>query len=110
MFSMWLLPHFPLLPPVVFLITVACAAAVGWLLVRMWRGGAGWTDRHRLALVAGPLTFFMLFDVLLEFKRDHPKDPRGMALVGLAILVMLVLLWRSARRRSTHEPAAEAAG
>ena len=68
-------------------------------MVRMWRGGAAWTDRHRLALAAGPLTFFMLFTVVLELKRDHPKDTRGMALVGLAMLLMLVLLWRSTRRR-----------
>jgi hypothetical protein len=34
----------------------------------------------------------------------------GSALVGLAILVMLVLLWRSTRRRPAIEPAAEAAG
>jgi hypothetical protein len=110
MFDMWALPHLGLLPWATFLITAACAVVVGWLLVRMWRGGAAWTDRHRLALVAGPLTFFMLFTVLLELKRDHPKDTRGMALVGLAILVMLVVLWLSARRRRVVEPVAGAAG
>jgi hypothetical protein len=110
-FDSWVLPHMVPYPAATWLMTAACVVGVTWLLVWMSGGGAAWTDRQRLALAAGPLTFFMLFDGLIEFTGAGPKNTRGMLLVGAAILVTLLLLRRSIRRRlAANVPATDASG
>jgi hypothetical protein len=56
--------------------------------------GHGWDDRHRLALVAGLLGFFLYFCV------DHDLEQwKGSSLVALAAVVALWRLGRTTARR-----------
>lgn len=59
------------------------------ILAWLFRKGAFFTDRHKLALVAGGLSFFVLLDLLFEF-----AGVPGMSLAGLAMLALIVVLWR----------------
>ncbi len=72
-----------------------------WLALRWSDYGHAWDDRHRLALVAGFLGFFIWFSV------DHDLEQwRGASIVGVLTVVGLLLLARSVVRRlrsSGHE-------
>ena len=59
------------------------------LLVRWSGGGGAWEDRHRLALVAGWLTFFLVVSALGDLERFE-----GRTLVAAATLAALIILWR----------------
>lgn len=78
---------------------IAGAALVLGLVWRLSRGGAGWTDGRRLALCAGGLGILILLAPLAENDPNRRDNPAGMALVGLAVFVFLIVLaWRIARR------------
>jgi hypothetical protein len=96
MLKMFASPH--LVPPVVqVLIGAGLACLVGWRLWRMSRGGAVWTDRHRLAVIAGDFCLFILFLPIVEFNQGAAK--RGTTAVALAALAFLLVLWWHVRRR-----------
>jgi hypothetical protein len=102
MLNMFAMPH--LTPPVVpVLVGAALACLVGWWLWRMSRGGAAWTDRHRLAVIAGDFSIFILFLPIIE--RDHREAKFGISAVSLAALVFLLILWWRVRRRTAAEHA-----
>jgi hypothetical protein len=90
----------PLAVTVLFLILLDTATL--WLALRWSDNGYAWDDRHRLALVAGLLGFFVYFCV------DHDLEQwKGSSLVALAAIVALWQLGRSTARR-IHSP--ESAG
>jgi len=63
---------------------------VSLLLLWRWSGyGRGWDDRHRLALVAGILAFFVYF----SFDKDFELW-RGSSIVGA---LTVLSLWRLSR-------------
>ena len=96
MLNMFAAPH--LVPPVVqVLIGAGLACLVGWRLWRMSRGGTAWTDRHRLAVIAGDFCIFILFLPIVEFNQGAAK--RGTTAVALAALAFLLVLWWRVRRR-----------
>lgn len=97
-FVHWGLPRFAVAVLVTLLAFVAVVALVTWTVRRMSRGGA-WTDRHRLALAGGALTFFVLLAPLQELDTTRPDNSTGMAAVGLAALLFLIWLWRRVARR-----------
>jgi hypothetical protein len=103
MLNMFLVPHI-WVPAVNILIGAALACLVGLKLLRMSRGGAAWTDRHRLAVIAGDFCVFILFLPIVEFNQGAAK--RGVTLVALAAAVFLLILWRRVRRRDAggHSP------
>lgn len=71
-------------------------------LVLRWSGnGASWDDRHRLALVAGGLSFFIFFDVILE-----SQGVLGMSVVGFVAAFALRRLGRRINRRIQQAEAA----
>jgi hypothetical protein len=82
---------------VVLLLIVGAALLVSGVLLC----GYGWAldDRHRLALVAGSLTFWILNTPLQEFSVPREDDPAGMTLVGMAFALLLVWLAYSVKRR-----------
>lgn len=102
--AVFILPEAGVRPPlsVTVAFLLALDAATLWLLVRDSGGGATWDDRHRLALVAGLLAFFVVFGVLSDLERFE-----GKSLVSLATAVALVRGWRVVRRRTgTGRPGA----
>jgi len=81
----------PLILSVAFLL--ALDGVTLWLLLS-WSGhGFAWDDRHRLALVAGLLAFFLVFGVLSDLERFQ-----GKSLVSLGVVLALLRL----RRRVTE--------
>jgi hypothetical protein len=79
-------------------VTVLCLivfdAASAWTILR-WSGyGQSWDDRHRLALIAGMLGFFIYFC----FDKDV-KEWTGTSLVGVATILSLWQLSRIVSRR-----------
>jgi hypothetical protein len=64
-------------------------AGTAWAVLRWSGNGNRWDDRHRLALIAGFLTFFVYFGIDKDL--EHWT---GTGLVGLATVMALWLLWR----------------
>jgi hypothetical protein len=98
----WIFPEINVPPPVTMLVALILVAVVLWAVWSMSGGGA-WTDEHRLALVSGALTFFMLLAPLAELDTTRPDNPSGMTLVGLTTLVILLWLRARTRRRLQSE-------
>lgn len=83
-------------PPlaVTVLALLALDAGALWLALRWSGNGAAWDDRHRLALFAGFLGFFIYFG----FDQDLEAF-QGSSLVAVLAIAALVLLGRAVRRR-----------
>jgi hypothetical protein len=65
-----------------------------WIMLRWSQNGHGWDDRHRLALFAGLLAFFIYFSIDQDIEKWQ-----GSSLVGLATVVALWCEWRVVVRR-----------
>lgn len=89
------LPHTRLPAVLTVGIGLAVAGVAGWLVLRMADGLAGWDDRRRFLLGAGVLSLFIALAPLQQLDKKRPDDTSGMALVGLAALVLL--LWQGRR-------------
>ena len=63
-----------------------------WLIARWSGNGHAWDDRHRLALVAGLLGFFIYFCFAKDVEAWH-----GTSLVGFGTIVGLFLVWRKVK-------------
>lgn len=75
--------------PIALLLIVLFDLFILWLVLR-WSGhGAAWDDRHRLALIAGALSFFLIFGPLTAGSQ-YP-------IMYLSNPVFLLLLWLAAR-------------
>lgn len=98
------LPRIPVPAFVTMLGLAAWATLIAVWVRSLSRGGRAWDDRHRLALASGALGLFVLLAPLQELDASRPDNTTGMALVGLAALVFLVLLRRRVDRRSRADP------
>lgn len=58
-----------------------------------YRWGSG-ADRHLFSLVAGGLTFFMVFAPLQEMDSSRTDNPTGMSIVALVFVAILLFLKR----------------
>ncbi len=84
------------LPPIgTVFVGLMMAAAAGWLLLRASGNMDAWDDRGRFLFGAGVLSFFVILAPLQQLDKERPDDTTGMALVGLAFL--LLLLWQGRR-------------
>ncbi len=92
-------PDTGLHPGVTIFIGVWLVAMVVWMVSRMSGNGRAWSEMHRLALAAGPLSLLILFTPIHQFDTTRTDNPSGMILVGLAALVFLVWLWWWVRSR-----------
>jgi hypothetical protein len=70
-----------------------------WLVVRWSGNGLRWDDRHRLALIAGLLGFFVCCSIDKDIKHWT-----GSSIVGVAAVVGLWQLWRAVDRRAHFQP------
>ncbi len=98
-FLAWVMPHTGIHPLVVIGLMVLLAVVVVWFI---WHTSAraGFSDRHRLALVSGALGFFIVIMApVREWAPNQPDNPAGMAIVGLAGLVFLIWLARRVKYR-----------
>jgi hypothetical protein len=89
------LPEYGAPPLIVTMLSLTLLDAISlWLLWR-WSGyWRGWDDRHRLALVAGLLAFFVFFCFAKDF-----ESWRGSSVVGILAVLGLWGLGRTVRRR-----------
>jgi hypothetical protein len=98
--AVFAVPEWDSPPPlaVSFLFVLLFDAATIWLVAR-WSGNlVAWDDRHVFALVAGQLSFFVVFAVLTDLEEGFT----GKTFVGI---VTAYALWRIWRRISTHQGA-----
>ncbi len=93
----WVLPNVDVPVGVTLGAEVASAVLALWGVPALSRNGA-WGEPHRLALAAGGLGFFILLGPLQELDKARTDNTTGMALVSLAAVVLLVLLWRRVRK------------
>lgn len=96
-FLAWVLPNTSVHAVLAIVLMVGLVILVGWAVLRLSGGGMKWSDKHKLALASGALGFFILLAPLQEFDRKRTDNTTGMALVGLAML--LLLLWICMRMR-----------
>ena len=69
---------------------------ISLVLVLRWSGnGYGWTDRHKVALVSGFLTFF----ILLSAVKDMESGFAGYSVVSAVGAVLLIALYLEAKKR-----------
>jgi hypothetical protein len=101
-------PQTRLHPAGAMAVLAAVAGLAVWNVWRMSRGGAAWTDRHALALVGGAVFWFAAFALLAERDPNRQDNPAGMALVGLAAVVFMALVWWRVRRRTRRAALANA--
>jgi len=94
----WLLPHTGIHPAFVALAVALLAAVFTWAIpVLTTRPGC--SDKHKLALIAGALAFFIVLSPLQEWDKARSDNTAGMSVVGLAVLVMLLWLGHRIRQR-----------
>ena len=77
----------PFVPAAALLVAIVLGT-MGWLLRAS--AGVGWSDRHRFAVPAGVIAFFVGFSPLVELGGGH-----GQIVVGLVTGVVLRRVWRS---------------
>ncbi len=86
--------------PVMFIFIALLDALAFWLIMRWSGNGTDWDDRHKLALVIGMLSFFILFTGF----RDIAEHFSGTSLVAVVMVWVLWKLW--ARTQARYDSAA----
>jgi hypothetical protein len=82
--------------PVIFVFIALCDALAFALLLRWSGNGHAWDDRHKLAMVAGFLAFFVTFGAL----QDIDQGFGGLTLVAIATVWALRRLGHEVRARA----------
>lgn len=99
-FMVFFTPLYTILPYyVTALLLVALDSITLWIILRWSGNGFSWDDRHRLALIAGELSFF----IYACFDQDLEKW-KGLSIVAVMAIAALWLLNRSVAARTQHEP------
>jgi hypothetical protein len=94
--TVFFLPEGDLLPPLIVSVIFLLAFDIVSLgLLLRWSGN--WDDRHRLALVTGFLSFFLVFSALMDLEQFAAKS--------LVSLATAVILWKLGRRIAERTPA-----
>ena len=99
----WVVPGTSVPPLVALLLMGIVAAGVSTIVVRVVRRAGPLGEPHRLALVAGGLTFFLLLAPLQNLDSTRLDNTSGMALVGLVGSILLVWLAGRIRARGAAE-------
>jgi hypothetical protein len=102
----WTLPQAPVHALLTCLLGLTLSAVVLLAVLRQSGEARLWGERHRLALAAGALMFFILLAPLQEL--DNPKRPDDtsfMTAAGLGVAVFLLWLWRQVRAREKAKQA-----
>lgn len=97
----WVAPGTAIPPALLVAVTLAYAAFV-WRLGRRMGRSQTLSPMRQLAAASGALGFFILLAPLQEIDPNRPDNTAGMALVGIAAALFLVMLAR--RTRSEGRP------
>ncbi len=93
-FVYWVLPNTGVHPLIAIVAGVIHVAAVTWLVLRMSGNGGAWTELHRLGLVAGPMSLFIIVAPFQEFAATRSDNTAGMTMVGIGAAIFLLWLRR----------------
>ena len=96
-FLVWVVPQTQVPAAATLGLMVLLVVVTAWTVLRL-SGGGKLPDRHRLALVSGALGFFILLTPLQELDKKRTDNTTGMALVGLAMLLLLLWVYMRIRR------------
>jgi hypothetical protein len=96
-FLVWVVPQTRVPAAATLGLMVLLVVVITGAVLRL-SGGGRLPDQHRLALVSGALGFFILLAPLQELDKKRTDNTTGMALVGLAMLVLLLWIHRRIRR------------
>lgn len=88
----WGTPHTAAPPILEIVALILYGAAIAWGLHRITGSGGNWSDRHKLALAAGALSFFIALDPLFEHINIAHKNEAGLTLIGLGCAAALIVL------------------
>ncbi|MBN2554811.1 MAG: hypothetical protein JXA97_02635 [Anaerolineales bacterium] len=97
----WALPE----QEVPVLITLAVCAALPFILrslVRWLSGDGAWSERQRLALVSGGMSFLIFSALIAESDLTRVDNPAGMRFVGLIAIAALIALRVAVGRRESR--------
>ena len=100
-FCLWALPN-TALPAWLTMLLMALVATLPWQGIAHLSRRAALTDAHHLALASGALSFFIILAPLQEMDQMRADNTAGMALVGLAFVVLLFWLFRSIQKRAAQ--------
>jgi len=91
-FGFWSLPSIvPFWPAGILFAPLLVLIFAAYLSRYSWVDEA---DKHLFSLVAGALTFFIVFAPLQEMDSSRTDNPKGMSIVALVFVVILLLLKR----------------
>jgi len=68
------------------------------LVVTFTNDGKTWTDNHKLALISGLITFFLLFGIGKDFKEKFS----GSSIVSILAIVIIIDLFRRIKARENN--------
>lgn len=90
-------------PPVVMALSLALAGGVIWLVMGLSGNSGSWRDTQKLALAAGPVSFYILLSPVREYAGISDDNPAGMVVVGIVAAALLIWLYVKTSRRVTEE-------
>jgi hypothetical protein len=96
----WVFPDFNVLPLVPGVMGLMLVSGGGWLVMRLSGNGAAWSDVHKLALAAGPLSIYILMTPIQEFASGRPGEAAGMTFVGIGMAIFLIWLFRQTYKQT----------
>ena len=94
----WVVPWTATPAIITFLLLALLGSSCLYYVLRISGNGGSWGPRHRLALAAGALTFFMALSFIQEL--SGPDNMIGMSLVGLGYALFILCLWARLSRPS----------
>ena len=97
----WLGPEVGLPAWLTLLLMAGVAVLAGWVVLKRLGAGILGSGRHQLALASGALGFLILLAPLQELDPARADNPAGMAVVGLAALILLA--WMTRRMGRTEQ-------
>lgn len=96
-FLVWVVPQARVPAAATLGLMVLLLVVTTWTVLRL-SGSGKLPDRNQLALVSGALGFFILLAPLQELDKKRTDNTTGMALVGLAMLLLLLWVYMRIRR------------
>ena len=97
----WGLPSTGLPVPVTIVVSMVYLGVIAWMILRMTGNGYSWSDVHKLGLVSGALSPFIVLAPMRELSRTQPKNLAGITVAALLFAVFLGWIALRIRRRES---------
>jgi len=98
----WGLPNTNLHAVITMLLATGLSLLLAWIILRMSGNASAWAEKHRLALVGGPLSTFILLSPIHEFDTSRNDNTTGMTIVGIGALLFLIWVWWLLKKRDNQ--------